>query len=369
MKKFIQTLIMGLIMSFSFSSMAAQPQIEGTDYWMTKEACITAAQGNTAAEYRPEARNTPPSRYKKTTLAEEKYTNGACAQGFTLVSNSWVYLPSWFEVGKKGESLIMWLCSNPITEVVAVPVTTQVQRPSLAPSQPLQSHIQQIPSVMSSSAPLACKGEEECKQMNWCDTNGGWYPSKDAAGNSIHKCDVPGEMRVISKQNIVRIQEQTTILPEQLPTEVRPWKVAAPVVVPAAPAIRVEVQGSQGTQINMGRQQNGTVSGQSCSTQGCSSRPVANFVSEVKASFCGIRTSDGRLFKLGAAPDGTLIVADWTNGSEGRKMRIGGQAAGNDCDVAQAAVERTHWAGMTKYFGLPNGCAVTQRHAGQIAKN
>jgi hypothetical protein len=302
MKKFIQALIMGLIMLFSFSSMAAQPQIEGTDYWMTKDACINAAQSNTASEYRPEARNTPPSGYKKTTLAEEKFTNGACAQGFTLVSNSWVYLPPWFEVGKKGESLVMWLCSNLIAKLVAVPVTTQVQRPSLAPSQPLQSHIQQIPSVMSSSAPLACKGEEECKQMNWCDVNGGWYPSKDGAGNSIRKCDVPGEMSVISKQNIVRIQEQTTIMPEQLPTEVRPWKVAAPVTVPSAPAIRVEVQGSQGPQINMGRQQQGTVSGTNCQTRNCNPVPACEQGHQgVVQSKDGTALS-GHLVCRGAAP-------------------------------------------------------------------
>ena len=356
MKKFIHALIAGVLAIISVSAVA-QSQPDGISGFVSDDACVSAVFAGKAKAYEPKISRSPGPQFGRMTMHNAGYQNGACVQGLTTYAQgTWVYLPSTFQVGQNGEHLVMWKCANAITSITAIPTNQSVIRPAPSLS-------------FSSSAPLACKGEEECKQVNWCDANNGWYASKDGAGNNIRKCDVPGEMSVISKQNIVRIQEQTTILPEQLPTEVRPWKMAAPVVVPPAPAIRVDVQGSQGPQVNMGRQQQGTVSGQSCNTQGCSSRPVASFVSEVKASYCGIRTTDGRLFKLGSAPDGTLIVADWTNGSEGRKMRIGGQSSGHDCDVAQAAVERTHWAGMTQFFGLPNGCAVTQRHAGQIAKN
>lgn len=356
MKKFINALIAGVLAIISVSAMA-QSQPDNISGFATDDACLAAVAVGKARAYEPKISRTPGSQYGRMTMHNAGYQNGACVKGLTtFVSDTWVYLPSTFVVGQSGENLVMWKCANAITSISAVPTNQVVNRPAASIN-------------FSAAAPLACKGEEECKQVNWCDTNNGWYMSKDGAGNSLRRCDLPAEMSLITKENILRIQEKTTILPEQLPTEVRPWKVAAPVSVPPAPAIRVEVQGSQGPQINMSRQQQGTVSGQSCNTQGCSSRPVANFVSEVKASYCGVRTTDGRLFKLGSATDGSLVVADWTSGAEGRKMRIGGQAAGNDCEVAQAAVEKTHWAGMTQYFGLPNGCAVTQRHTGMIAKN
>jgi hypothetical protein len=61
-----------------------------------------------------------------------------------------------------------------------------------------------------------------------------------------------------------------------------------------------------------------------------------------------------------------IVVADWSNGSEGRKMRIGGQSSSMDCDADQQAVEKQHWSGMIQYFGLPNTCAVTQRMSGPV---
>ena len=356
MKKFINALIAGVLAICSVSAMA-QKTADSKSGFASSEACLSAVRSGSAEAYKPMTNRAPGSGYAQMSMADAGYTNGACVQGLTtFTSSTWVYLPSTFQVGKRDETIVMWQCGNAIKSIAKVPMDQMIMRPAATTN-------------FSSSTPLACKGEEECKQVNWCEANNGWYMSKDGAGNSIRRCDLPVEMSLITKENVLRIQEKTTILPEQLLTEVRPWKIAAPVTVPAAPAIRVDVQGSQGPQINMGRSQAGTVSGQSCNTQGCSSRPVANFVSEVKASYCGIRTTDGRLFKLGSANDGSLVVADWTSGTEGRKMRIGGQAAGNDCDIAQTAVERTHWSGMTQFFGLPNGCAVTQRHAGQIAKN
>ncbi len=224
------------------------------------------------------------------------------------------------------------------------------------PPTPLQSQIAQAPSFLTTQAPLVCKGVEECKQVKWCDDNSGWYASKDDKGNHVRRCDIPGEVSIISKENTIHVQERTTVIPVQLPTIVKPWQVAAPVSVSSAPA----------PQIDLGRSVAPSVSGTRCETQGCSYKSVAKFISEEKADFCGIHTSDGRVFKLGRHPtNGELTIADWTSGTQGKVMGLKQQAT-RDCDVDQKAAETTHWPAIVNRFGLPNDCTVAKRSKGKM---
>ena len=224
------------------------------------------------------------------------------------------------------------------------------------PPTPLQSQVAQSPSFLTTASSLVCKGVEECKQVKWCDDNSGWYASKDDKGNHVRRCDIPGEVSVISKENTIHVQEHTTVIPVQLPTTVKPWQVAAPVSVPPAPA----------AQIDLGRAAAPNVSGTRCDTQGCSYKPVAKFVSEEKADFCGIHTSDARVFKIGRHPtNGELVIADWTSGVQGKVMGLKQQAT-RDCDADQKAVETTHWPAIVNRFGLPNDCTVAKRLKGKM---
>ncbi len=349
MKKFIHALIAGVLAIFSVSA-TAQSQPDGISGFVSDDACVSAVFAGKAKAYEPKISRSPGPQFGRMTMHNAGYQNGACVQGLTtFTQGTWVYLPSTFQVGQNGEHLVMWQCANAITIITAIPTNQVVNRPAASIN-------------FSAATPLVCKGEEECKQVNWCEANNGWYASKDGAGNNIRKCDVPGEMSVISKQNIVRIQEQTTILPEQLPTEVRPWKVAAPVVIPPAPAIRVDVQGSQGPVVNMARQSQGTVSGTRCSFD-CISREVTkdvvghqNIPSVDKQ--CEIRWSaanqQGRL--LIDNYSGKIRLASVVSGqSSPSKVMVTPANASRDCNLDQGEVKK-NWDSVVRMMGLPPTC-------------
>ena len=168
---------------------------------------------------------------------------------------------------------------------------------------------------------------------------------------------------MITEESVLDLKYHLTVNSETLPTTVKDHKGNGNFTVPAAPQAQGQVAGSQGPQVDMGRSQAPVVSGQPCFTNGCSSRPVANFVSEVKSEFCGIRTNDGRFFKLGHdKTNGRVTVTDWTSneGSGYARMTVGG-ITGNDCDKVQEVIEKRVWADMTKHFNLSNACTVKQK--------
>ncbi len=343
MKNIIKTLIAGLALVLSMSVFAAK-QPDNISGFATEEACTTAASAGKAKGYVPVESRKAGAGYKKTTMGDAGYVNGACVQGLTVfVSSAWVYLPATFAIGQKDESIVMWDCNNPINTISVMPIKQVINRPA-----PQMS--------FASGAQMCTASKEECEQQVWCDENKGWVPAIDKDGKSFYKCELPTERRVIAKEKIIQIEEHTTVIPVQLPTTVKPWQVAAPVSVPPAPA----------AQIDLGRAAAPNVSGTRCDTQGCSYKPVAKFVSEEKADFCGIHTSDARVFKIGRHPtNGELVIADWTSGVQGKVMGLKQQAT-RDCDADQKAVETTHWPAIVNRFGLPNDCTVAKRLKGKM---
>jgi hypothetical protein len=349
MNKFIKAIVAGLFAMTSGFAFAAKPA-DGISGFTSSGACVLAVAKGQAKAYVPVTNRNPGSAYVQKTMADAGYQNGACVQGLTTFSKDvWVYLPASFNIGQSGENIVMWQCGNAVTSIAAIAMNQNVTQ--LAPQ--------------TSFTQAACtESAEKCEQIKWCDDNKGW-----AVQGNERVCRIPGQNSRIVQEDVLNIDRRLTVNPRVLPTTVNPWQGNGDFTVPAAPQARGSVAGSQGPSVDFGRGQAGSVGGQSCHTQGCSSRPVATFVSEVKASYCGIRTTDARLFRLGSASDGSLVVADWTKGTEGRKMIIRGETAGTDCDKAQTAVESKHWMGVTNFFSLPNGCAVTQRHTGLIANN
>jgi hypothetical protein len=223
------------------------------------------------------------------------------------------------------------------------------------PPTPLQSQIAQSPSFLTAKAPLVCKDPEECKQVKWCDDNNGWYATKDDKGDHVRGCKVPGLKSIITQGDEVVIEKHTKIS-GHVSTEFTGWTGSNAINIPPAPA----------AQIDLGRSVAPSVSGTRCDTQGCSHKPVAKFISEEKADFCGIHTSDGRVFKIGRHPTNReLLIADWTSGTQGKVMGLKQQAT-RDCDVDQKAAETTHWPAITHRFGLPNDCSVSKRYKGKV---
>lgn len=122
-----------------------------------------------------------------------------------------------------------------------------------------------------------------------------------------------------------------------------------------------------------------SISKEMCYTQGCAYRPEANFVSEVRAQFCGIRTSDGRVFRLTKNPNtnnlqiyelkATHIKADMSVDAEAvqkdkpKQMNFSSEPMSKfkDCDAVQVAVEGRLWPAVTQFFSLPNSCTVARR--------
>jgi hypothetical protein len=337
-------LIAGL---FAMSAAYAAKPADGISGFTSSSACVSAVSKGVAKAYVPVTNRNPGSAYVQKTMADAGYQNGACVQGLTTFSKDvWVYLPANFQIGQAGENIVMWQCGNAVTSIAAIA---------------MNQNVTQLPAQTSFTQANCTESAEKCEQIKWCDEKKGWV----VQGNE-RVCRIPGQNSRIVQEDVLNIDRHLTVNARVLPTTVNPWQGNGDFTVPAAPQARGSIAPSQGPAVDFGRAQVGSVSGVMCQTQGCSSRPVANFVGEVKSSFCGIRTSDGKLFKLGRSNDGMIVVADWSNGSEGRKMRIGGQSSSMDCDADQQAVEKQHWSGMIQYFGLPNTCAVTQRMSGPV---
>jgi hypothetical protein len=237
---------------------------------------------------------------------------------------------------------------------------------------PPQSVIQRVaeqPGTTTIQAGQECTNEESCKKVEWCNSNNGWIVSGDE-----RVCRIPGRNDRIVQEDVLNIDRHLTVNPRILETTVNPWQGNGDFRVPAAPQARGNVASSQGPAVDFGRPQPGSVSGVMCYTQGCSNQPLANFVGQVPSTYCGIRTSHGKLFKLvrnsGRVP-GALMMIDISSGTDGRAMAIQEyniDREGWDCDKAQISVEKQHWAGVTSFFSLPNACSVTQRLKGPIAR-
>lgn len=328
MKKFINALIAGALAICSVSAMAA-------DYWSADNAglqqCEAAVKGPGVNFYTPKLKN--------------PVEKGEILDTFSSQAPGCIITYATREDGTRGMATVavdkgsikklasgrkVWTeCHNLVINYLTV----------IFGSQKSELTRQNIPATQALQLERD-KCDVQCQAVDVCQAEKGTLQSL----NGVMQCVLPIERMTLIQPFAVegRVESRFT-----------GWQQPVPLNVPSAPA----------PQVNVARPHAPVVTAQSCSTQGCSSRPVANFVSEVKADYCGIRTTDGRLFKLGHdKTSGLVTVTDFTNGEgSGYARMILGGITGNDCDKVQEVIEKKVWLDMTKHFQLPSSCAVAQK--------
>lgn len=386
--KMIKTLFVAALAAFSVfgatsaSAAAAPDQVSG----FSREAdCLSAVKAGNARQYTPVTNRAPGSSYSRMTMREAGYQNGACVQGFTtFVPGVWVYLGPDFEVGRQGETLVMWQCGNAITRISALAINQVVtQQPSMT--------------TFTGAGSARCEGPEQCAQVRWCDDNNGWKME-----GSERVCRVPGQTSRIVRENVLNIDDHLTVNPRVLPTTVSP--------VQGNGDFTVNFPGPQGvinygqSNIQIQRQQNPVVSGTVCNGS-CPVQPPIR--PQAATGSCGPipcrPTQVGRLTEMQASPDGVCRIAATTNdkeithfvalqsygngdlavfqqrwnGSEyvqvGNKMRFQGVRMTDCREIIRTVAEGRSGAGVPIWhivrqgLGLPNTCEITGR-TGQIAR-
>lgn len=327
MKTIIKFVTAMLFAFFSLSAMAGEQNL----YFADQAKCDVALSAGTAMFYTPTLNRPAPKNWKTDTLKASKCVQMETVQGMQFVALS---------VGSP-------MAQNPASKAWHHRLCTNWTNwlPGNNQSEPIAS---QLPGVIQAvGGGVVLKGmqcDAKCQQVKICGENG-LTPLDKMNENGEWLCQAPDLKIVVIQNGSIR---------GEVHLEQKGWTVSGNSNLPAAPM-----------DFNVTRP-NASVSGTRCETQGCSYKPVAKFISEEKADFCGIHTSDGRVFKLGRHPtNGELVIADWTSGVQGKVMGLKQQAT-RDCDVDQKAAETIHWPAITHRFGLPNDCTITKRSKGKM---
>ncbi len=360
-------MFLSVLFFFVFSLPAMAQKIpDGKSGFASSEACLTAVRSGYAQAYVPVSNRAPGSGYTQMSMAEAGYVNGACAQGLTVfVTNAWVYLPPTFQVGKRGETLVMWKCGNSITGFAAVPMDQVITR--------------MAPATSFTTAPQACTAtQERCEMITWCDQNKGWE-TRTINGITEQFCAVPSISRHVARVTTTTVEDKHVIVPVQT-VEVRPVQVATPVNVDF-PNAQIKVRGGgvdvSGTQCRfdcIGREVVKSIPGFQdivSSNKQCEIRFAAEYVSEqeAKQSANGRTVTQNNVTKKwqvngrllldrnpgdqNSADIGKILITEVVGNSFRLSKSVGKHVS--DCNVNQSDL-KTNWTSVVKHMGLPPTC-------------
>jgi hypothetical protein len=305
-----------------FNAQAAENKI----YFSDEAACKVALADGSAMFYSPSLKRPAPKSWSR-----EKLATSVCVQMETVQGYQHVVLPAGFEMAQHPTSKA-WH---------AAPCTNYTNwTPGNKMSEPVAAVMPGVVQGVHAGTVMQTVCDAKCEAKKVCEQNSGTLDKMNEKGEWL--CYLPG-----SKISLIQPVEASGVVQYQW----NGWSDQGMQVPGATPKISVARPMT-------------SVTGIACTTgQGCSSRPVAKWESEKSASYCGIRTTDGRLFKLGHdKTNGLVTVTDFTNGEgSGYARMILGGLTGNDCDKVQEVIESKAWADVTKHFKLPNACAVAKK--------
>ncbi len=319
MKKWFFVLFFSLV---PFMVQAGENKI----YFADLGKCQSSLADGTSMFYSPSLNRPAPKSWKR-----EKLTSSTCIQMETVQGYQFVVLPTGFEMAQHPTSKA-WH---------AAPCTNYTNwLPGNQMSEPVTAQLPGVVQGVHAGTVMQTVCDAKCEAKKVCDQASGTLDKMNDRGEWL--CYLPGQ-----KIHLIQGVEVAGTVQYQW----KGWNDSGMKVPGATPNISVA-------------RPSNSVTGQVCHTQGCSSRPVATFQGVVNADYCGIRTTDGRLFKLGHdKTSGLVTVTDWTNGEgSGYARMILGGVTGNDCDKVQEVIEKKAWPDMTKHFKLPNGCVTAEKY-------
>ena len=322
MKKLIFSIFLLLMVTSGANSVFAA---ENKMYFPDKATCQISLGDNSAIYYTPSLKRSAPQAWKRKSLEKSECVQMETVQGFQFVA-----LPTGFRMAQ-----------NPNGAWHAELCTNWTNWTPVGQSEPVAAQVPGVVQGVSAATVIQVQCDAKCEAKKVCDQAAGTLDKMNQSGEWL--CLLPEQkiqlIQPVNVNGVVKYQWGG-------------WADPGTQVPGANPRISVAKPAT-------------TVTGTACFTQGCSSVPVAEFVQEVKSDYCGIRTTDARLFKLGHdKTSGLVTVTEWTNGEgSGYARMILGGVTGNDCDKVQEVVEKKVWSDMTKHFRMTNTCSVAQKLA------
>jgi len=232
MNNVIVKLLFSLVLFLSFSLVQAEQKPDGVQGFVSEEACLAAVRSGKAEGYVPVVQDRPPGpSYKKMSMSDTTYKNGACVTGLTkYTSSTWVYLPPNFQVGQlksNTETLVMWVCGNAIAKISAIPMDQLITRPAAT-------------TTFDISPGICTASQERCEMISWCDQNKGWE-TKEVDGKIVQFCSVASTPRLVQRRTDTEVQDFHVVTPTQV-VVVNTVKPAAPAEV-AFPNVQINARG------------------------------------------------------------------------------------------------------------------------------